>query len=211
MRSFIYDILEKHIPDKKARLIGINGVDTSGKTQFAMGLEQHLKSVGYKTLLIHMDDFHNPSRIRRMGDNPIDSYINNAFNLQLLEKELLEPFRLKGRLDRKLTLLDLDKDTYTLEKEFTADEDTIVILEGVLLYREPIDKYFDIRVFLDISFDEVLRRAEIRDVPRYGIEFLDRYRTRYIPIQQRYLDECKPLERCQFVIDNTDYHKPVLR
>ena len=33
------------------------------------------------------------------------------------------------------------------------------------LFREPLVEYLDYRIFLEIGFDEVLRRAAIRDVP----------------------------------------------
>ena len=54
----------------------------------------------------------------------------------------------------------------------------------MLLFRPPLDKLFDYKIFLDISFQEVLRRAAKRDVPKYGDAILDRYKQRYIPAQQ---------------------------
>ena len=107
-------------------------------------------------------------------------------------------------------LLDLDADTYTNEKTFQANDNTVIIVEGVLLYREPLDEYFDYRIFLDISFDEVLRRAQERDVPKYGEAFLQRYVDRYIPAQKIYLNEYSPKEKCQLIIDNNDFTKPVV-
>jgi uridine kinase len=83
-----------------------------------------------------------------------------------------------------------------------------VILEGVLLYREPINEYFDCRIFLDISFEEVIKRASLRDVPKYGTKFLEKYKQKYIPIQQWYLEKYKPKEISNCVIDNADYNCP---
>ncbi len=194
----------------KPLIIGVNGVDTSGKTQFSNALEQFLRHRGHHTQVIHLDDFHNPRAIRTSGEDENQSYIDHAFNLQRLETELLDPISTCGAVDVELDLLDLDSDTVTNRKRYAVTSNTIVIVEGMLLFRPPIDQYFDLRVFLHIGFDEVLRRAEVRDVPLYGPEFLDRYRRKYIPIQQQYLAKWQPMERGDFVIDNTDYGHPKL-
>ena len=34
----------------------------------------------------------------------------------------------------------------------------MIIVEGTLLFRPPVDKLLDYRVFLDVEFDEILRR-----------------------------------------------------
>ena len=44
----------------------------------------------------------------------------------------------------------------------------------------------------------------------YGIEFLEKYKSKYIPIQQWYLSHCKPKERSDIVIENTDYNCPIV-
>lgn len=191
-----------------AAMIGINGVDNSGKTTFAIELEQCLKNKGYKTALIHLDDFHNERSIRNQGDDPVQAYFDHAFNLELLEKEILAPVRRGEFIDKELLLLDLESDTYINREHYQIDKDTVVILEGVLLYRKPLDRYFDVRVFLDIPFSEVLRRAGERDVARFGKKFLDKYKTKYIPIQKRYLELYSPKERSDIVVDNADFTNP---
>ena len=107
-------------------------------------------------------------------------------------------------------MLDLDTDTYICRKQFVADEKTIVIVEGILLYRPPIDSFFDYRIFLDIDFDEVMYRATLRDVPKYGEGFLQKYKKRYIPVQQIYLSKFSPKSKCDIVINNTDFDKPLI-
>ncbi len=194
--------------NKKPYIVGINGLDTSGKTSFSKTLFNYFRSIGQKAVLIHLDDFHNQSSIRKKGNNEINAYIKNAFNLRLLEDKLLKPLKSDGRINVKLDLLDLNTDTYTNTKSFHADEDTIIILEGILLYREPLNKYFDYRVFLDITFKMVLKRAEKRDVQLYGEDFLNKYKTKYIPIQKWYIENYKPKENCNLLIDNNDYNNP---
>ena len=191
-------------------ILGINGVDTSGKTRLARDLAGYLRQAGYRTQLIHIDDFHNPAAIRNKHPDPVTTYLRHTFNLKLLEQEILAELTAGKRIDKTITLLDLLKNRFTVKKRYIIDTQTVVIIEGVLLYREPLDAYFNLRVFLDIKFDEVLQRARQRDVPLYGPEILARYQTKYIPAQQRYLAQSKPKERCDLLIDNNDFHNPRL-
>ena len=203
----IADDLAREAPTGGA-VIGVNGVDASGKTTFARSLCTYLRACGRNTQLIHLDDFHNPREVRRRGSDEIDAYIHNAFNLELLVDELLAPAKEGREVNRELMLLDIDTDRPSVPRTFHIDREGIVVLEGVLLYREPLDSFFTYRVFLDIAFDEVLRRAAARDIPKYGEGFLDRYRRKYIPIQQWYLDTHHPKGRCDLVIDNNDPRRP---
>ena len=104
----IFDIVEfkfKAYCSDTPFVIGVNGVDTSGKSQVTLALNTYLISRGYKTQVIHVDDFHNPRKIRLSGENEIDSYINHAFNLSLLKSELLAPIKNGNSVDKDLTLL----------------------------------------------------------------------------------------------------------
>jgi len=209
----VFSIIARTLDERplpRARIAGINGVDTAGKTRFAQDFAAFLRAQGRDVALIHGDDFHNPRAILRQGDDPVRGYIEHAFNLPLLERELLAPIRCGETFDKTLTLLDLDADTPTAIRRYTVRRETIVLVEGVLLFRPPIDAYFDLRIFLSIPFDEVLRRAAARDVPHYGDDYLERYRFRYIPVQQWYLETYHPQERSDFVIDNTDYADPCI-
>jgi phosphoglycolate phosphatase len=194
----------------RAMVVGINGVDTSGKTTFTLSLADYLRDHGHRTQVVHLDDFHNSRAVRSQGTDERDAYITHAFNLDLLVTELLEPASKSVIVDKHLTLLNLDSDTYTNVQYYRIDTHTIVLVDGVLLYREPLDAYFDYRIFLRIGFAEVLRRARIRDVPIHGEAFLELYRRKYIPIQEWYLKTYTPDQRADIVIDNTDPEHPLM-
>ena len=186
-------------------IAGINGVDTSGKSFFAEELRRFLVFQGFDVLLLHLDDFHNPRSIRNQDESP-EGYLRYAFDRNKLQALLSEIAA--GPVDRTETVLDLDADSFTKDIHVKTTSDTIVLVEGVLLYRPPLQDVFDYRIFLDVTFDEVLRRARQRDVPKYGEAFLDRYIRRYIPAQKLYLDTFRPRERCDLLIDNNDYNRP---
>jgi len=191
-----------------SRILGINGIDTSGKTIFTDSFSLYLRSLGYQCAVIHIDDYHNPIEIRRQGANEIDAYYDNAFNYKQLTEEILEPLRRVGTIDKDVLCLNLDTDKYENIIHYYIDGETIVLLEGVLLFRPPILNYLDGKIYIYIDFDELLNRARERDVPKYGEAFLQKYIDKYIPIQKRYLEEFKPQAYCDIYIDNNDYLYP---
>ena len=190
---------------QNARILGISGVDTSGKTTFARHYQRYLRAIGLSAEVISLDDFHNPKAVRAMGANEIEAYEQNAFDTEKLIREVLQPIKEQGNCVKEIACLNLFTDCYDKKLKLDIYADTLVILEGVLLFRSPLDAWLDERVFLDISFEEVLRRAEKRDVPLYGTEFLERYRSKYIPIQQRYLEQHHPKQKADFVIDYNNF------
>jgi phosphoglycolate phosphatase len=210
-RLDVFDGIEKRLLRQGKRFIGISGIDTSGKTAFSEAFARYLRSIGRKCLVIHMDDFHNPLALRRQGSDEIDAYYQNAFNYSQLTGEILEPLQNTGRLDKDVLCLNLDTDRYEILRHFDADPDTVVLLEGVLLFRPPVSEYLDGKVFLHIDFDEMLERARVRDVPKYGAAFLEKYKSKYIPVQQRYIKEHRPHETCDILIDNSNYLFPLIK
>lgn len=195
----------------KGVIVGINGVDCSGKTTFTTRYSEYLASLGIKNTVIHIDDFHNPLKLRRKGENEIDAYYENAFNYEQLINELFEPLKKHGSIDKEVLCLNLDTDKYENIRNYQIDEETVILVEGVLLFRPPLIEYLDKKVYLHVDFEEVLKRAAARDVPKYGEAFLDKYKNKYIPIQKRYLQEYSPEAICDILVDNNDYMSPKLK
>ena len=210
-RIQIFSRIEQEISAyKKPVIVGINGVDGSGKTEFALGFENYLKSRGLHTLLIHGDNFANPSAVN-LDDNSPYTYLDGNYNYEklysLLSRVRMEPQNIE------LDLFVVNENEFTMrkvKKMFSVDNETIIIVEGVLLYRPPIDSLFDYKVFLDIDFEEVLRRVAVRDIPKYGESFIQRYHSRYIPAEKMYIDKFNPKANCNLVVDNNDYNKPIV-
>lgn len=203
----MYKVTEK-IFQNPIKIVGINGIDTSGKTTFTNLYSKFLHSIGIKSTVIHIDDFHNQSEIRYCGNNEIEAYYNNAFNYGQLIDEVLQPLKNNGTLEKEIFCLDLDTNKYEKKVHISVDSSKILLVEGVLLFRPPLIDYFDAKIFLHIDFDEVIKRAEKRDVPKYGKNFLKKYIDKYIPIQKRYIDEWNPYQRADIVVNNNNYAQP---
>jgi uridine kinase len=185
-------------------VIGISGIDGAGKTEFARALEKFLIDRNYKTQAIHLDDFHHPKEIRYAGKDQADNYYSRSFDLQRIINELLLPARGKGKHTARLTLLDLNMDKFEINKEFNFNTDTIVIFEGVFLFRKELASYIDYKIFLDITLEESKKRAKQRD-PQAAI---NKYDEKYLPAQTRYLKEYPPEKTGDMIIDTMAWEYP---
>jgi uridine kinase len=191
----------------KAFVVGITGIDCSGKTKFAESLEQFLIARNYGTQLISLDDFHNPRVYRYSGKDQIENYYNKSFDIDTIIKKLLIPFNQKDDFSTRLTVLDWKTDKYEIEKEFSFHQDTIVIFEGVFLFRKDLSPYIDYKIFIEIPFEESLRRAKTRDIK----EVFEKYNEKYLPAQKRYLEEYPPSETADMIIGNSDWENPKIK
>jgi uridine kinase len=76
-----------------------------------------------------------------------------------------------------------------------------LIADGVFLQRPELDDLWDLRIWIDVSFEESLRRAEIRDA-HYMEDVRGRYERRYHPGQRLYLEQIDPRSRADIVVSS---------
>lgn len=122
-------------------------------------------------------------------------------------KSYSNQYRKKRRISTRLTLLNLKTDRFETIKKYTIKPDTIVIFEGVFLFREELVPFIDYKVYLDIPFEESKRRAHFRD----RTETISKYDEKYLPAQAKYIWECSPASTADIVIDNTNWDHPKMR
>ncbi|WP_377863508.1 hypothetical protein [Bacillus sp. R86525] len=193
-------------------IVGISGVDTSGKSRLTDELESKLLELNYDVQVIHIDDFHNPKRIRYNTAFPEpEQYYNLSINFQELIDEILIPIKNNNELSIVLSHLDLSKDEFTKSKEYKVCKDTIVLLEGVFLYRKELSQFLDFFIYLEIDESTMLDRAKMRDVPTQGEEVIRKYDEKYIPAQKKYIHTYQPKQNANIVIDNNCISNPIIK
>ncbi|MBP9760668.1 MAG: hypothetical protein KBD15_00290 [Candidatus Magasanikbacteria bacterium] len=195
-------------------LVGIDGVDGAGKTFFAEGLRDMLQSLPNPVVLASVDDFHNPSiiRYRRGKDSPEGFYLD-SFHYPLLKQSLLDPFR-KGEGQYTLAGFDLTTDSERIEPFHPVLKNSILVIEGIFLFRPELVHYFDIKIFLDVDFEVTLKRNIHRSTDQAHIgsteKIIARYTTRYMPGQKLYLAQADPTSKADIIINNSDFENPVM-
>ena len=184
-------------------MVGIDGVDASGKTNFAALLSEELRKRYHDVIEASMDGFHNPREIRyRLGRDSPEGYYRDSFNIGVLKTHLLEP--LKKGLPYRTAAFDYRIDSPVDEPEQEPPKNAVLVFEGVFSFRAELRHFWDYAIYLDISPEESLRRGVERD-PGEKEEIERKYKVRYLPGQELYQTETKPLESADIIVD---YNNP---
>ncbi len=194
--------------------VAIDGVDCSGKTTLADELAEIVRASGRLVIRATIDGFHNPREVRysRGADSP-EGYYFDSFDYDAVKNLLLIPLGPGGSLKFQTGKFDFRTDSKVETPELTASPDSILLFDGVFLLREELIDLWDYTIFVDVTFDTVLKRAVERDAGLLGGEqsVIDRYKKRYIPGQMVYLGSVNPAVKADTVVINNDFMDPELR
>jgi uridine kinase len=199
------------IQSKSPILVGIDGAGASGKTMLADSLVKPLEKQGKSVIRSSVDNFHNPSHVRKQrGELCPVGYYEDSFNYQAMKDSLLEPLSSNGNGLYSTGNFDFRTNSEVSSSIKKAHPHTVLIFEGVFLFRPELVDYWDYRIFVHSDFNITLNRALKRDLNLFGTEEIvkEKYYKRYIPGQQLYLDKCKPQCLAHITIDNNDYSAP---
>jgi uridine kinase len=183
--------------------VAVDGRSAAGKTTLANALATAVRAASARTVIrAELDGFMKMVADRNAYpyDSP-ESYYLDAWDYPAIRANLLIPLGPGG--DRRYR-------TGPLDPPRTAPADAILLADGVFLQRPELDRFWDLRIYLDIGLEESLRRGVERDRHWMGgaVEAERRYRTKYLPGEQRYLAEARPRERAHLVVDTTDPARP---
>lgn len=191
--------------------VGIDGVDCSGKTHFADELGRATGHLGLPVLRASTDGFHNPRAVRyQKGPDSPEGYYHDSFDYALMRRALLDPLGPGGDRHCRLAAFDVRADAPIQVEETLAAPNTVLLFDGIFLARPELENCFDLRIFLDVSFDTVLQRATQRDLELFhdADTVRNQYNRRYIPGQLLYFAACHPRETADIVIDHNDFLNP---
>lgn len=94
----------------------------------------------------------------------------------------------------------LDSFDHDRLREAVLAREGLLIVDGVFLFRPELNDLWDFRIFVHVDFEESIRRGIERD----GAETEPLYRRRYVPGQRIYLEQVRPRELADVIVDNTE-------
>jgi uridine kinase len=193
--------------------VAIDGIDAAGKSTLADALVPLIVRRGRPVIRASVDGFQRP-RALRYARGPLSSegYFEDAFDYAALRSSLLEPLGPGGARRYRTQTFDYRRDEPVDAPAQAAPANAIVLVDGVFLQRPELTGCWDLVIFVDVPFDVSLARALERDLAALGSAEVvrERYARRYLPAQRRYLAECRPRERADFIVENADPAAPAL-
>ena len=209
IQSLTEIILEK--PCVHPLRVAIDGVDAAGKTSLAEELTLALQTQPRQVIHTSVDGFHQPKAVRRqLGDLSPEGFYRDSYNYDALIENLLAPLGPCGSLQYRTAIFDVRADK-SLDIPFqTAKSNAILLVDGIFLLRKELLSWWDLTIFLEISFETTVARGSERDKSHLGsvAEARKRYLERYVPGQKLYFQEAHPLDKADIVIDNNDLMHP---
>jgi uridine kinase len=208
------EIVARKQPDKPLK-VGIDGRSASGKSTLADALGSVLASCGLDILRPSFDGFHHSRERRyRKGEFSAAGYYEDAYDYQAAIEYLLDP--LSGNVFPvfcRQAAHDWRTDMLDAAPPIQVYANTVLLFDGLFLFRRELNAYWDFRILLDIDSATSVSRALERDTGLQGeADFVrKKYEARYEPAWLIYLTEEHPESKADIIVDNRDYMNPEIR
>jgi uridine kinase len=189
----------------RALLVGISGIDGSGKSFVATQLEKQLRNLGWNVAALSADDWHSLGNIRNNPNNPGEHFYEHALRLSEMFEDLVLPLRDRFAVDITANYCDA-KATHHRKKRYQFSDVDIVLLEGIFLFKSAYRSHFDLKIWVDCSFTTALHRAIIRS--QEGLpptETKQAFETVYFPAQRLHFERDRPRDHAEVIFDNDSH------
>lgn len=171
----------------KTLLVGIDGRCASGKTTAAALLHEE-----YGWPVVHADDF-----FLRPEQRTPERYAEPGGNLdrERLKEEVLSPLK-EGK---PVSFQRFDCSVMRLGEVIDINPQELVTVEGSYSLHPELREFYDLKIFLDVPYEEQLKRIEERS----GKEKLQVFIDRWIPLEERYFTGCGVAESADIRINTS--------
>src|SRR6476661_4291969 len=182
-----------NLPADRSLLVGVSGIDASGKGFVSERIAAALTAAGYRVALVKADGWLNLPHVRLAGDDSDrgQHFYENALRLDEMFERLVLPLAAHRKVD--LTM-DFAAETVAdfRPKHVVFTDIDIILLEGIFIFKREFADRFDLKVWLDCDPDTALTRAITRGQEGLSpTQTIAAYRTIYFPAQ-----------KCHFEIDD---------
>lgn len=174
----IYDTTENVV-------IAIDGRCASGKSTLSDILKEF-----FECNIIHADDFFLPLEKRTTKRY---SEAGGNFDYERFNDEVINGIK-SGKAFSYRKFVCSKKD---FDGEINIIPKRVTIIEGSYCMNPHIEDIYNIKVFVTTSYDEQLSRIEKRN----GIKFLEDFKTKWIPYEEKYFDTYKISDKCDFIFE----------
>lgn len=189
-------------------IVGIDGVDGSGKTRLADELAARMPASS-PVVRVSIDGFHHVRERRyRRGPRSPEGFWLDSYDYGQFRQEVIDPFR-SGRGTYLPAGHDVDSDRLLSGPRRHVPQGSILLVDGIFLHRPELVDFWDLTVFFDVPSMESVRRMSVRDGLPGDPDAEEN--ARYVGGQKLYLSECRPADRATVLVAYEDLDRPVIR
>jgi len=188
----------------RAVLVGISGIDASGKGFVTAKLADALRAKLLNVAVISADDWLNLPHVSINRDNYAEHFYDHAIRFDEMFERLIVPLKYHREINITADCADAKATTYR-ERRYDFRNIDIVLLEGIFLFKRGYRRQFDLSVWIDCSFECALERAIERG--QEGLpptETSEAFETIYFPAQRIHLARDEPREAADCIVTNDE-------
>jgi uridine kinase len=196
------------IPATRALLVGLSGTDASGKGFVANRVAESLgeptggAAAHYNVAVIGADGWLNLPHIRFATSNCGEHFYHHAFRFDEMFERLVLPLRDRRSIDLEM---DFTEETANVHRRHRYDyrDIDVILLEGIFLFQPRFRHHFDLRCWIDCSFETALARALHRCQEGLSpFETVRAFETIYFPAQRFHLSLDNPRAMADLIVPN---------
>src|ERR1051325_1506038 len=202
--ELVREILQRraNTPETRSLLVGVSGIDGCGKGYLATQLQAHLALHGVIPAILNADGWLNLPEKRFDQCAPAVNFYENAIRLDEFFDQLVLPLRDRRSIHLEADFLEETAADYR-KHSYDYEDVSVVLVEGIFLFKPPYRKYFDLAIWIDCSFPTALARAI--DRAQEGLSpanTIAAYDTIYFPAQRIHLAQDRPREHADLIFEN---------
>ena len=168
------------LPEERSLIVGISGIDASGKSHLSRQWRTALTAMGLRTRVTSIDDWQHPPEVIYSEVDPGGHFNRHGFRFGDLLNAEVRPRRTGQMKDVE-----------------------VLLVEGIFLFQEGVAEAFDQRIWVECSFEKGMERAVARSQEGLGPEETVRaYEKTYYPAQRVHFERDKPWEKAHWVVRN---------
>jgi uridine kinase len=186
----------------RSALVGVTGIDGSGKGYLCNRLARQLADHGARVALISVDGWLNLPATRFNPANPAEHFYQHSIRFDEMFEQLVLPLRHRRSVRVETDYVEETAGAYRRHL-YEFQEIDIILLEGIYLLKRQFQGFYDLSFWIDCSFATALERAIFRG--QEGLspqETIAAYRTIYFPAQEIHFQRDHPRAAADSVIDN---------
>lgn len=192
----------RDIDPGRSLLVGLSGIDASGKGYVANQIVCRLWQQSIHAVPINIDGWLNLPAARFSSINPGEHFYHHAIRFPELFSQLVQPLRAARSIRLEADFAEETASEYRKHNYSFTDVD-VIVLEGVFLFKREFLDYYDLRVWVDCSFETALKRAINRGQEHLpAAETIKAYDNIYFPAQLFHFKRDHPRAHADLIIDN---------
>lgn len=179
----LFEVIKQIISEKPNAVIGIDGRCASGKTTLASCIAKE-----FNAQIIHMDEFFLPLDLRteqRLSETGGNVHYER-FNDEVVSG-------LESGAEFAYRVFSCKHGGFTETKRILPDKP--VIIEGSYALHPKISLKYDLKIFVKADYETRLARI----LERNGAEALEVFKSKWIPLEDKYFDEFRIEDSCDII------------